>query len=664
MSQRAVAAASDSSLFVGRAEDLVRVRRALLEQRVVTVVGPSGIGKSRLLRKYARREAMIFCDLRNVQDVDAMIAAIVFAAGGERCDDPMRAAERVLSARGEVVLALDNVEPLLPLAGVVIERLLAAAPSLRVLCGSRAAIGIDGESIVELRGLDDERAADLISDRLRTVGSDRPIGRASMITLARKLGGVPLAIELAAARFGRDGGGVLQRLVGLPDRYDDDRAVQRAVDRAWTLLDDDERELLSEASVCRGGITLDRLIAISGLGARAADVALALARRGLFEVVDTDPIRLVMAESVRAQAEEVLQSNGRTHAVRLRHLRAFDAAPNGDRENVRAAIAFAITEKLFDVALRLLLSLDDVSRDLPLLDLAIGATRDRELLSRALSTRAAALHAMGKLTESLRDAETALELARDPRQTAVATRAIGLAHFQLGELDDARRSFETAIGLQRELGDRGAVAALMQNLGAVLASLGELELARIHHENALALAVESEDPHAEARAIIGLGSLWLEIGDLTRARGSYERGLARARALRMTRTERIVLGYLGIVELDANRPLEAEAQLRTAASTSGDAGDVRVESIFEGIRGAALAMLDRVDESRAAFARAEDGLCNNRFFAEVIAIHRGHLDLAEGNLVSARRRALDGREAAIRSDDARVALRILERAIP
>src|SRR5262249_52905751 len=72
-----------------------------------------------------------------------------------------------------------------------------------------------------------------------------------------------------------------------------------------------------------------------------------------------------------------------------------------------------------------------------------------------------------------------------------------------------------------------------------------------------------------------------------------------------------------------------EAKLRRAASASGDAGDLRVEGIFEGVRGAVLAALDRIEESRCAFSCAEVALAKNGFFAEVIAIHRGHLDLAE-----------------------------------
>src|SRR5439155_24343554 len=122
---------------------------------------------------------------------------------------------------------------------------------------------------------------------------------------------------------------------------------------------------------------------------------------------------------------------------------------------------------------------------------------------------------------------------------------------------------------------------------------------------------------------------------LRRATAQYERGLAQVRRLRMMRTERIVTGYLGILAFDANRLEEAETKLRTAAAACGDAGDLRVEGIFEGVRGAVRASLDRLGEARGAFTRAESALARNSFFAEVIAIHRGHLDLAEARRAEA-----------------------------
>lgn len=721
--QRAIVAHPGTPAFIGRRAELAKLRALLAAHRLVTVVGPSGIGKSRLLREFvrARRDGdaqMVVCDLRDAGDADGMLVAILLSAGADRVapDEALRTLERVLPARGPMLLVLDGVDALLPGAAVVVQRLLQAAPELRIACAGRTPLGLDDvapETVLDLEGLDDERAADLALERARVFGAvDVP--RAFALDVGRRLGGIPLAIELAAAQLGRDD--VLSRLSGLPERFDDERSVRRAVDRAWSLLGDEEREVLADLTVFHGGIAFERVVEVCELGPRAEVIALRLARRGLLEVASDDgssKLRLAMADSVRAHAEAALESGGREQAVSLRHLRSFDAVPGGaiERDNQRAAIAFASSLGMQDVALRLLIALDAASpgmgasrADLSALDGALlaGATQDPRLLARAFVVRATALHSLGRLAEEKRDAQTALALARgtgDEALIASATSTLGRACFQLGELSDARACFERAIELHRARGDRAAVASVLQPLAAVLASQGELELSRIHHENALALAVEGEDAAAEARATIGLGSLWLEIGDVRRARAHYQRGLAQARRLRMTRTDRIVTGYLGILAFQEAFPSavrggeaalhEAEAKLRTAATQSGDAGDLRVEGFFEGVRGAVLASLDRVEEARACFERAEAALARNPFFAEVIAIHRGHLDLAlarraeangerdlaEGHRVHAGIRLMDAYDPStrrngngeppitVRSDDARIAGRILERAL-
>jgi hypothetical protein len=141
------------------------------------------------------------------------------------------------------------------------------------------------------------------------------------------------------------------------------------------------------------------------------------------------------------------------------------------------------------------------------------------------------------------------------------------------------------------------------------------------------------------------------------------------------------MGYLGVLHFDAGRLQEAERWLDNAAQSSRAVGDVRIEGIFEGMRGAVLASLDLVDEARAAFTSAHQLLAANPYFRSVIEVHEGHLALAEAReagpgstadaLVEAaarrivRAEACDGETAPLvrRSDDARIAVRILRRAI-
>ena len=175
-----------------------------------------------------------------------------------------------------------------------------------------------------------------------------------------------------------------------------------------------------------------------------------------------------------------------------------------------------------------------------------------------------------------------------------------------------------------------------------------------------------------------------ESGDHEGALRYYERALAILRRLRMVRSERIVIGYLGLLCFETGDLARAEEHLSRAAFASRRAGDFRVEGIFESIRAGVLAALDCVDEARASFDLAAQLLVGNAFYARAVSIHRGHLDLAEArdaaargdldgaraHVARARARVLgayavgpDGASLVQRSDDARVAVRILERAL-
>ena len=309
---------------------------------------------------------------------------------------------------------------------------------------------------------------------------------------------------------------------------------------------------------------------------------------------------------------------------------------------------------------------------------------DPALTGRALALRAGALRAVGKLVEADRDASTALGLAREAkngRQITAMCLAIGAARFQLGDLEWALAHAKAALLQARSDGDRRAEPVALQQIGAVLQAMGVVEGARAHYEAALDLAVDNDDEVAEARAAMGLGSYHLETGRLDRAESDYDRALLIARRLGMQRAARITMGYLGVTHFDAGRFLEAERWLDCAVDRSRSVGDLRVEGIFEGMRGAVLASIDLIDEARAAFALSGDLLATNPYFGQVIAVHRGHLDLAEARaeddatraaeLVAAAARRIeaaehgtgDGAPLVRRSDDARIAVRILRRAV-
>jgi len=674
------------------------------------------------------------CDLREARSGEELTAIVLRTLGiiGD-AHEPDAQVERALATRGETLIVLDNMDRLMAEGPLLVRSWVRAARSVRFIITSRRALGLsspgpDMEDVLELGALKlpepgtaTGEAVDLFVERVRTVHrsyAPREGELSSIAELVRRLLGVPLAIELAAARIGStDPGELLSQVPTAP-------ATPRAVDRAWTLLSTRERELLSQCSVFRGGFTLEMASRVvqqpgaHGDSGTVTDALIMLARKSLLQVERTAPLRLSMCESIREHAAEVLATSEDAMGTQFRHAQSYyDLAgsiaglggqptmpieeASLERDNLQSAMAFGATAERPTVVLRTAIALDAISMgsglsrmQLALLDEALraGATRDVSLLGRALGVRAAALRALGRLGEATSDANMALTLAqetKDLRQIGAMHRAVGSSSFQQGELTAALEHYERALAIERERGDHSAVSAVLEQLGAVQQTLGNTARARSYYRAALALAVEIADPAAEARASIGLGSYYLELGDLVSARECYERGLATAARLRMTRTQRIVGGYLGVLCFDSGELADAERHLAKAATSSREAGDLRVEGIFEGIRGAVLACQRRLAEARESFDLAERLLRPSPFFAGVIAIHRGHLDLAEAReafaasedldgeacIAAAKRRIVDAclpspvpradapRPLVHRSDDARIAVRILDRAI-
>jgi tetratricopeptide (TPR) repeat protein len=296
------------------------------------------------------------------------------------------------------------------------------------------------------------------------------------------------------------------------------------------------------------------------------------------------------------------------------------------------------------------------------------------------------MRALGRLEEARQDAEVALTLARqaaNAKQAASMLLAVGMAEFQLGALASAERRYAEGVDEARAAGDRALEATLAQQLGAVRQSLGDAESAHAHLSGAYAMALEAGDDLAEMRAAAGLGSFHLERDDVAESEHFYERALFLAEQHAVQRTHRIVLGYLGTLRFSAGDLEAAELCLRRAARRSREVGDIRVEAFFEGIRGAVLATMDRVDEAVACLELADALLEAWPFFRKVIQIHRGHVDLALARRtrdpaeaaahdraarfrIEAARQASredDGAPIAACSDDARIAIRILERAL-
>ncbi len=723
----------EASPFVGRLRELGVVRRAVAESRLVTLSGEAGIGKTRLAAHFAveQRSAyetaggVWFCDLREARDPDAMCSTLARALqiGDEvttEGEGAVTAIGRALATRGRALVILDNVEQLLPGGAGVVLRWLDLAREARFLVTSRAPLYLLGEEVVEVRALSlpegsapDGDAVRLFVERVRalrdtyTPSGDEP---AAIGDLVRQLGGVPLAIEICASRLGS---GDVRSVLGAGEA----RGATPSVAWSFARLLPWERETLAQCSVFHGGFTPEAARRVVNLGSEeraVADVLSVLLHKSLLQTARAESgVRYALCEGIRAEAAALLEQGVDAGATRLRHAQYFldrsagpltdfpitpVSAPTreelaADRENIEAILDLGASAGRADFVIRAAIALEVIAGGSGLsraqiahVDAALTMLPglDPAMMGRALALRAGALRAVGRLVEADRDAFTALGLAREAkngRQITAMCLAVGAARFQLGDLEWALAHGKAALLQARADGDRRAEPVALQQIGGVLQAMGELAGARAHYEAALDLAVALGDEAAEARAAMGLGSYHLETGRLDRAEGDYERALLIARRLGLQRAARITMGYLGVTHLDAGRLHEAERWLDRAVDRSRAVGDLRVEGIFEGMRGAVLASVDLVDEARAAFALSNELLANNAYFGQVIAVHRGHLDLAEARadgdearaakLVAAAEQRVaiaergEGSEAPLvrRSDDARIAVRILRRAI-
>ncbi|MEV3990905.1 BTAD domain-containing putative transcriptional regulator [Streptomyces sp. NPDC049837] len=402
--------------FVGREEDIGVVLDDLARARLVTLLGPGGAGKTRLSQEAAERGARAWPDgvwlaeLAPVEDPDAVPDAVLTALGARETvlrgagAEELRAAERHGDAgdplvrlaehcsRRRMLILLDNCEHVVAAAAALAERLLGECPGLTVLATSREPLGVPGETVRPVDPLPDPMALRLLAERGSAArpGFDVADDPDACAEICRRLDGLPLAIELAAAR--------LRMLTPrqIADRLDDrfrllttgsrtvlprQQTLRAVVDWSWDLLDEPERAVLRQLSVFSGGCGLDAAEAVCG-GPDAPDTLDLLGSLVDKSLVVAEPapgggdMRYRLLETVAEYAAERLDQAGDRAAAERRHLvhyrelaRTADAELRGpgqraalarlqkEYENLRTALRRAVAARDEQEALCLVLSL-------------------------------------------------------------------------------------------------------------------------------------------------------------------------------------------------------------------------------------------------------------------------------------------------------------------
>lgn len=500
------------STFVGRADDLATVRRLLSGRPWVTVVGPAGSGKTRLALELAATDDRVplVVELERAHS-DADVAREIaqrLGLGPDGLGDPTGAVAMALGAHRYLVV-LDNCDLVTSEVRRLVGTLLAACPTLTVLATSRSPMGDAAEVVHALAPLPPDDAARLFRDRaLAAAPSSDPADDRSVERICSALDGLPLAIELAAARMRHFG------VTELADRLDEDLALLdqpgatarhdtlgAAIDWAWGLLEHDERAALHRLAALPVAFNLDTATAVAGTG--IGPIAVRLLDRSLLAqtATTTDPRRFRLLHPVRehvlagtdpAVVDEVRGAHARHIAARAGALARRSRTEDGP--GVVAAAAALTT----DTVAAMTWAADHDA------ELAVGLAASLGILFEQCGTDLAGLAALGDVSR-----HPAVRAAADP----VALLAIGQA-LCYGDLDDVREL--AAIALDGAVDDRSRLAA-HHLAGFSLAYGSGADEALAHFDEAERLATR-------------LGDRW-QLGSIRQGRGLVLREIDPAGAL-------------------------------------------------------------------------------------------------------------------------------------
>ena len=588
------------SPFIAREADVRSVHGLLAGERLVTLTGTGGCGKTRLALQVAGELVDVYADgvwlveLGSLSDASLVTKAVAVALGVR--EQVGRTLERSLLddlASRRLLVVLDNCEHLVKACGHLARTLLLGCPELRILATSRQPLGVAGEAVWRVPSLDvPPRGAPSAAAAIRhhaavalfleRAGRAHPgftltdANAADVAEVCRRLDGIPLAIELAAARVNvLTPGQISERL--------DDRfrlltstatssvrhsTLRTAIDWSYDILSEGERAVFDRLSLFPGGCTIDAVeeVCSDDVESEAVlDHVAGLVDKSLVHGdVHEGTARYHLLETMREYAGAKLEASGRRAAAMRRLLgwcvafaeRAAAELTGPDQvlwydridtehANIRLALAWgnddaqerAAVTRLTSALWRYWLERGHVTEGREWLDRALASPSGVPPGERAKALRAAGALAMWQsdLTAARRYHDDSLTIARaigDELGAAASLSHLGIVAWRSDDTKNAKRLLQESLAIRREHGDRAGESMSLGNLGLVAQTERDYEAARVLLHASLTIDRELGDKLGIAGSLSYLGELAREAGDLDRAEALHRDGLARQRELR------------------------------------------------------------------------------------------------------------------------------------